>query len=88
MNVDATRMPVRAARRPARELAIAAIAPLTALAGIVWAIAQPYRVTLLDVRSHDVWDLLVQPPLLVIVVAIAFHLAVARPLLADLEGEP
>lgn len=88
MNVDATHAAARTERRSARVTGIMAIAPLTALAGIVWAIAQPYRLTLLDVRNHDVWDLLVQPPLLVIAVAVAFHLVVARPLVADLEDEP
>lgn len=89
MNVDATTHAApRAERRSARVAGIMGIAPLVALAGVVWAIAQPYRLTLLDARNHDFWDLLVQPPLLVVLVAVAFHLAVARPLVADLEDEP
>ena len=35
----------RAARQGLRVLAVEALGPLTVLGGIVWAFAQPYRVT-------------------------------------------
>ena len=54
-------------------------------AGLVWAILQPYRVTLLHPRGQGLWWLLIEPPLLVIAAGIVFALLVARPLLADLE---
>ena len=62
-----------------------ALGPLTALAGVVWAIAQPYRITLLHPRGESFWWLAVQPPLLVVLVGVLFHLVVLPGLLEDLE---
>ena len=75
----------RAARRGARVLAIEALGPLTVLGGIVWAIAQPYRVTFFYSDGKGVWDWLVQPPLLVVLVGLLFALVVAPGLVDDLE---
>jgi hypothetical protein len=77
---DARRRSGRAPR------AISLIGPLTAAAGVIWAIVQPYRVTLLHPRGQGFWWLVVEPPLLVVLAGIAFTLVVARPLLADLEA--
>ena len=63
------------------------IAPATALGGVVWALVQPYRVTLLHPRGQGFWWLFVEPPLLVIAVALFFHFAVVRGLLEDIEEE-
>lgn len=68
-----------------RLLLVSLLGPLTALAGVIWAIVQPYRVTLLHPRGEEFWWLVVEPPLLVIAVGLLFHLLVARPLLDDLE---
>jgi hypothetical protein len=65
--------------------AIGAIGPLTVVAGILWAIVQPWRLTLLHPRHQGFWWLAVEPPLLVLVVGLFFSYAVARPLVADLE---
>ena len=65
---------------------IALLGPLTSLVGVFWAIAQPYRVTLLHPRDQGFWWILIEPPLLVIGVGVFFAYAIARPLLADLEG--
>jgi hypothetical protein len=70
-----------------RTLAISFLGPLTALAGVGWAIVQPYRVTLLHPRGESFWWLFVEPPLLVILAGVAFHLFVARPLIEDLEKD-
>lgn len=78
----------RAARRPARALAIEALGLVTALGGLVWAVAQPYRVTLLHPRGEGLWDLAVQPPLLVVAVGLVFAFAVAPGILQDLEAPP
>ena len=75
----------RVARRAARVLAIEALGPLTVLGGIVWALAQPYRVTFFYPEGKDVWDWLVQPPLLVVLVGLLFSLVVAPGLVDDLE---
>jgi hypothetical protein len=58
---------------------------VTALAGMIWALAQPYRITLLDPDKHTFWYLAVQPPLLVMLVGVVFHFLVVPGLLADLE---
>ena len=75
-----------AQRRDVRTQAISLLGPLVAAAGIVWAILQPYRITLLHPRGEGVWWLLIEPPLLVVAAGVVFALVVARPLLADLEA--
>jgi hypothetical protein len=75
----------RVARRSIRPLALGALGPTTVIAGFVWAFAQPYRITLLHPRDAGFWDLLVQPPLLVIAVGFVFALVVVPGLLDDLE---
>jgi hypothetical protein len=62
------------------------LGPLTVVAGVVWAIAQPYRITLLHPRGESFWWLAVQPPLLVVAAGVIFAVVVARPLIADLEA--
>jgi len=64
---------------------ISFLGPLVAAAGIVWAILQPNRITLLHPRGQGFWWLAVEPPLLLVAAGIVFTLVVARPLLADLE---
>ena len=71
----------------ARARIVSALGPVTALAGIVWALVQPYRVTLLHPGGEAFWFLLVEPPLLVIAVGVFFHLVIGPGLLQDLEEE-
>lgn len=73
------------ARRSGRAIAVLAIGPLTVLAGIVWALVQPYRVTLLDPHGQGFWWLFSQPPLYVVVVGVLFHSLLAPGIVADLE---
>ena len=73
-------------RHSRRDTAVSALGPLTALAGLIWALAQPYRITLLDPDKHGFWYLLVQPPLFVILVGALFHFWVVPGLVADLEA--
>jgi hypothetical protein len=68
-----------------RAHAISLLGPLVSAAGLVWAILQPDRITLLHPRGQGFWWLAVEPPLFVVVAGIVFTLVVARPLLADLE---
>jgi ABC-type amino acid transport system permease subunit len=66
---------------------VSVLGPLTALAGVIWAIVQPYRITLLHPRGEGFWWLFVQPPLLVVAVGLLFYFAVLPGLLEDLgEG--
>jgi hypothetical protein len=64
---------------------VSLLGPLVSAAGIIWAILQPYRVTLLHPHRQGFWWLVAEPPLLVALTGIVFALVVARPLLADLE---
>ena len=73
-------------QRTARARIVAALGPLTAFAGVVWAIVQPYRVTLLHPHGQGFWWLFVEPPLLVIAVGLLFYFFVLPGLLEDLEG--
>jgi hypothetical protein len=73
-------------RRSGRARAVAALGPLTMLAGVAWAFLQPYRVTLLHPRGQGFWWLLVEPPLLVIAVGVVFAVLIAPGLLEDLEA--
>ena len=83
----------RAATQPHAERAtwrlrlLASLGPLAALAGVGWAIVQPYRVTLLHPRGQGFWWLFVEPPLLVVLAGALFHLFVARALIEDLLEE-
>jgi ABC-type amino acid transport system permease subunit len=72
-------------QRTARVRLVSALGPLTALAGLIWAIVQPYRVTLLHPRGQGFWWLFVEPPLLVIAVGLLFYFVVLPGLLEDIE---
>ncbi len=76
----------RAARRTLRVTAIELIGPLTMLAGVIWAIAQPYRLAILHPHSKGFYDWLVEPPLLVILVGVLFAGAIAPGIVEDLRG--
>ena len=71
--------------RTVRARIIGALGPLTMLAGIVWAVAQPYRITLLHPHGQGFWWLLSEPPLFVILVGYVFRRLVAPGLLRDLR---
>ena len=77
----------RPAPRTSRVLAVLALCPMTILGGLVWAVAQPYRIVLLDREGQGVYDYLFQPPLLVVLVGLVFTFFVAPGLVEDLEQE-
>jgi hypothetical protein len=62
------------------------LGPLTILAGVVWSVAQPYRIAFLHPHGKGVYDFLVQPPLLVVLVGVAFALLIAPGIVEDLEN--
>ena len=72
-----------ARRRSVRALAVSALGPLTVLAGLVWALVQPYRITLLNPRGESFWWLVVEPPLLVVLVGVVFAIVIAPALAED-----
>ncbi len=75
------------ARRPWRTLAVQLLGPLTMLGGLVWAVAQPYRIVFLDREGQGPYDYLFQPPLLVVLVGLVFTLLIAPGLVEDLDAE-
>ena len=74
------------AYRSPRARAIALLGPLTMAAGLVWAIVQPYRLTLLHPHHQGFWWLAVEPPILVILAGIVFALFIAPGVVEDLEA--
>jgi hypothetical protein len=74
------------ARRQWRPLAVQLLGPLTILGGLVWAVAQPYRIVVLDRDGLGLYDYLFQAPLLAIAVGLVFTFAVAPGLIEDLEA--
>jgi hypothetical protein len=79
-------IPADRAARSARARAVSLLGPTTLAGGVVWAILQPYRLTLLHPRGQGFWWLLFEPPLFVALVGVAFAVLVAKPLLVDLEA--
>jgi hypothetical protein len=75
----------RAGHTTWRARLVSLLGPLTVLAGVAWAIVQPWRITLLHPDGQGFWWLVVEPPLLVVAAGVAFHVLVARGLLDDLE---
>jgi hypothetical protein len=73
-------------QRTFRTRFVSALGPLAVLAGIVWALVQPYRLTLLHPHDQTFWWLVVEPQLLVIAVGLLFHLVVLPGLLEDLDA--
>jgi hypothetical protein len=71
--------------RVLRVRAVSGLGPTVALGGLIWALAQPYRVTLLHPLGQGFWWLFVEPPLLVILVGLLFHFVVVPGLVRDLE---
>ena len=74
-------------RATTRARIMSAVGPTTAFAGVVWALVQPYRITLLHPRGQGFWWLFVEPPLLVIAVGLFFHFFVVPGLLEDMEEQ-
>jgi hypothetical protein len=74
-------------RATTRARIMSMLGPATAFAGVVWALVQPYRITLLHPHGQGFWWLFVEPPLLVVAVGLFFHFVVMPGLLEDLEEE-
>ena len=74
-------------RSPWRPFVLQLLGPLTILAGLVWSVAQPYRILILDRdRGGDLYDYVFQGPLLVIFVGLMFTVLVAPGLVSDLAA--
>ncbi len=66
---------------------VLALGPVTSVAGIVWAVAQPWRLTLLHPQGQGFWWLFSEPQLYVVLVGLLFRFIVAPGIAADLEAE-
>jgi hypothetical protein len=55
------------------------------VAGVLWAVVQPWRVTILHPFHQGFWWLVSEPPLYVVLAGLLFRFVVAPPLLRDLE---
>jgi len=73
-------------RHATRALAVTLLGPLTVSGGVIWALFQPYRITLLHPHHQGFWWLAVEPPLLVVLVGVLFALLVAPGVIDDLES--
>ena len=71
--------------RSLRARVLLALGPATAFGGVVWAILQPWRLTLLHPHGQGLYWLLAEPPLYVVLVGIGFRLLLAPGIVADLE---
>jgi hypothetical protein len=71
--------------RSLRARLVLALGPATIVVGVVWAVLQPWRLTLLHPHGEGFWWLLSEPPLFVMLVGVAFRLVIAPGLVEDLE---
>ena len=83
----AIRRPRAAMGRHRRIVGVQLLGPVTILAGVIWAIAQPWRIAFLYPSGKGFYDFVAQPPLLVVFVGLAFAFFVAPGLVEDLEKE-
>ena len=77
--------PASRTRRNPRATAVSLLGPLTIVAGMLWALVQPYRITLLHPYGQGVWWLIAEPPLYAVIVGLAFYWFVAPGVVEDLE---
>jgi hypothetical protein len=75
------------ARVSLRVRAVLALGPATSVGGIVWALLQPWRLTLLHPYGQGFWWLFAEPPLYVVLAGLLFRLVVAPGLVSDLEDD-
>ena len=66
---------------------VLALGPATALGGIVWALVQPWRLTLLHPHGQGVWWLIAQPPIYVVLVGLLFRVLLAPGIVEDIRRE-
>jgi hypothetical protein len=75
------------ASRSLRARIVLALGPATMLGGVVWALVQPARLTLLHPHGQGFWWLVGgEAPLYVVLVGVVFWRVVARPLAEDLDA--
>jgi hypothetical protein len=73
--------------RTLRARIVLALGPAAMVGGIVWAVLQPWRLTLLHPHGQSFWWLASEAPLYPILVGLVFRLVIAPGVAADLEAE-
>ena len=72
--------------RPLSARLVLALGPLTACAGVGWALLQPWRLTLIHPHGQGFWWLVSEPPLYVVLVGLLFRFLIAPGLAEDIES--
>ena len=80
------KMSERLAPLTLRARVVLAIGPAAALGGLVWALVQPWRLTLLHPHGQGIWWLLGESPLYVVAVGVLFRLLLAPSIVDDLRA--
>jgi hypothetical protein len=76
----------QARTRSLRARIVLGLGPATVVAGLAWAVIQPYRLTLLHPHGQGFWWLVAEPPLYVVLAGILFRLVVAPSLARDVDA--
>jgi hypothetical protein len=77
----------RTIERSLRARVVLALGPATMLGGVLWALVQPYRITLLHPFGQGFWWLVGgESPLYVVLAGLAFWRVVAIPLARDVDA--
>jgi hypothetical protein len=77
----------RTIERSLRARVVLALGPATMLGGLVWALVQPYRITLLHPFGQGFWWLVGgESPLYVVLAGLVFRRVVSVPLAKDLDS--
>lgn len=71
---------------PLRARIVLALGPVTSLGGVVWALVQPWRLTLLHPHGQSFWWLVSEPPLYVVLVGLFFRFVIAPGIARDVAA--
>jgi hypothetical protein len=71
--------------RSVRARLILGMGPATAIGGVVWALVQPWRLTVLNPHGQGFWWLVAEPQIYVVLVGVLFRFVIAPGVVEDLE---
>ena len=69
-----------------RARAVLALGPVASFGGVVWALVQPWRLTLLHPHGQGIWWLLGESPLYVVLVGVLFRVLLAPGIVEDMQA--
>jgi hypothetical protein len=76
----------RAAPLALRARAVLALGPIASVGGVMWALVQPWRLTLLHPHAQGFWWLVGEAPLYVVLVGVLFRALLAPGIVEDLRA--